>query len=373
MRPGGPKGLVHLIIGVADHFEPAIVPEDGRARAPYAIQKQRLERWCEVLPGVVGDLLDSEGYPFRHTYFYPAEQYDRVLIDILAEHCRAGWGEIEIHLHHGLDTPDTPENTRRQLIEFRDILASHGCLPRLEGQPSYAFVHGSFALANSIGGPCCGVDSEMQILAETGCYADLTLPSAPHITQTAKINSLYECALPLDECAPHRRGRDLRSDRKPQVFPLIIQGPLMLDFSRARRHGIFPRIENSELTTVNPPTMHRLNLWMQSGIIVQGRPDWLFVKLHCHGMDPRDEAAMFGPLIRNFLQDLLKGAADSRYQVHFVTAREMVNIALAACEGHEGNPGDYRDFRLRLPSCEVNDAADSGADAEASQPGFAAL
>jgi hypothetical protein len=33
-----------------------------------------------------------------------------------------------------------------------------------------------------------------------------------------------------------------------------------------------------------------------------------------------------------------------------VTAREMVNIALAACDGHDGNPADYRDYRLRLVS-----------------------
>jgi hypothetical protein len=26
----------------------------------------------------------------------------------------------------------------------------------------------------------------------------------------------------------------------------------------------------------------------------------------------------------------------------------MVNIVLAACDGRDGNPGDYRDYRLRL-------------------------
>jgi hypothetical protein len=36
------------------------------------------------------------------------------------------------------------------------------------------------------------------------------------------------------------------------------------------------------------------------------------------------------------------------YQVHFTTAREMTNIVLAACDGREGNPNDYRDYRLQL-------------------------
>jgi hypothetical protein len=33
--------------------------------------------------------------------------------------------------------------------------------------------------------------------------------------------------------------------------------------------------------------------------------------------------------------------------LHFVTAREMTNILLAACDGRDGNPGSYRDYRLK--------------------------
>ena len=33
--------------------------------------------------------------------------------------------------------------------------------------------------------------------------------------------------------------------------------------------------------------------------------------------------------------------------LHFVTAREMTNILMAACDGREGNPGDYRDYRFK--------------------------
>jgi hypothetical protein len=66
-------------------------------------------------------------------------------------------------------------------------------------------------------------------------------------------------------------------------------------------------------------------------------------------MDPRDDATMLGVPIQNFLRDLTKGAPDKRgYHVHFVTAREMVNIALAACDGRSGNAGEYRDYRFQL-------------------------
>lgn len=344
------SGTAHLIIGVADHFEPAILPGTDGIPADPDEQERRVERWCREYPKMVDTWRDPDGLPLRHTYFYPAEQYDEALIDRLAEHCRAGWGEIEVHLHHGIEAPDSGENTRRLLLQFRDALAGHGCLSRLDGAgpPRYAFVHGNWSLANSARGSCCGVDDEMQILAETGCYADFTLPAAPSPAQVAKINALYECALPLDRRAPHRRGRDLRCGRGPEVFPLIIQGPLMLNFARRRGGWPVPSIENSELTTLNPPTLQRLRLWRQAAISVRGRPDWLFIKLHCHGMDPRDEEAMLGTPMRQFLRELADGVQNrDPYRVHFVTAREMVNIALAACDGREGSPGDYRDYRLR--------------------------
>jgi hypothetical protein len=109
-----------------------------------------------------------------------------------------------------------------------------------------------------------------------------------------------------------------------------------------------PGIENSELSGANPPTLYRLRLWRRAAVTVKGRPDWLFLKLHCHGLDPRDETAMLGTSIQRFLQELLdNGRAGAVYKVHFVTAREMVNIALAACDGRDGDPGDFRNYRLR--------------------------
>jgi len=344
------EGPLHLIIAVADHFEPSIVP--GAPAGTYASpdeQERRLEHWCHTYPETVAPYRDADGYPLRHTYFFPAEQYDKAIIERLADHCQAGWGEIEIHLHHGIHGPDTPENTRETLIEFRDALAAHGCLSTWEGQgpPRYAFVHGNWALANSSGGRYCGVDNEMQILAETGCYTDFTLPSAPDPTQTAKINSLYECALPLDRRAPHRRGRDLRRGRPPKTFPLIVQGPLAIHAARRRGRWPVPRIDNGELTGAYPPTLDRLGLWRRAAITVKGRPDWVFIKLHCHGMDPRDTPALPGAPTQQFLQALREDAQRGGHSVHFVTAREMANILLASCDGRDGSPGNFRDYRLR--------------------------
>jgi hypothetical protein len=348
-----PRGPVHLIIALADHFEPAIVPEDGRARASLSEQERRVETWCAEYPRAVDSWRDHEGHPLTHTYFYPAEQYDRGLVDRLAEHCHSGWGELEIHLHHGIDAPDTAEDTRRLLTEFRDALVfNHGSLSFIEGstEPRYAFVHGNFTLANAARGYACGVDNELDILSQTGCYADFTLPAAAfHPAQIAKINSIYECGLPLSSRAPHRKGRNLRISCAPQIFPLNVQGPLMLDFDSRARNGIV-RIENSALTGANPPSVRRLDLWKKAAVRIEGRPDWLFIKLHCHSMDPTQHESVAGSHMRQFLSDLTANAEQRREIIHFVAAREMVNIILAACDGREGNPGEYRDYRLRLAS-----------------------
>jgi hypothetical protein len=357
--PGGTwRGLrapvreaVHLMIAVADHFEPAIVPGEGDKRAPRSEQERRLEWWNREYPKAVDRWRDHDGRPFAHTYFYPAEQYDSGLLETIAEHCHSGWGEIEVHLHHGMQEPDTAESTRRVLTEFRDRLAfQHRCLAAEEGsgQPGYAFVHGNFALANSAGGRFCGVDSEMKILAETGCYADFTLPTGHyHPAQTAKINSLYECGLPLDEAAPHRKGTDLSANRKPRIFPLMVQGPLLMDLRRSWR-SMRPVFESGAITQPNPMTLDRLALWKKARIHVAGRPDWLFIKLHCHSMNPTQKDAVAGDSFRKFLEQLVSGADERKETLHFVTAREMANIIFAACDGKDGNPGDYRDYRFKL-------------------------
>ena len=344
-------GRIHAIIALADHFEPSSMSIGQAGYASWDIQEKRLQTWCEEYPQKFDRFRDSEGRRFTHTYFYPAEQYHRNLIERLARLCHAGWGEIEIHLHHGVTEPATEETTRRQIVFFRDTLArEHKCLSYVDGDttPKYAFVHGNFALANCAGGFGCGVDNEMQLLAETGCYVDMTYPtSAFHPAQIARLNSLYECALPLEKTAPQRRGRKLKVGRPITKLPFIVQGPWMMDFDRKSRTGL-GRIENGSLTGANPPSLKRLALWRKAAITVAGRPDWIFIKLHTHGMDPTQTDTVLGKPMQQFLDELIGGAAAREEILHFVSAREMANILLAACEGREGDPGDYREYRYKL-------------------------
>ena len=68
------------------------------------------------------------------------------------------------------------------------------------------------------------------------------------------------------------------------------------------------------------------------GRAIKGRPDWLFIKLLCHGMDPRDEAARLGAPMRTFIEELLAGGSSTgAYKVHFLLGREPPRPPPHAC------------------------------------------
>jgi hypothetical protein len=340
-RPlSGTSGETHVIFLVANHWEPGTGPQ--------AIP--RVEHWMKMARETGNALRDRDGAAFRHTNFYPAEQYERPLLEMLSELQAEGFGEVEIHLHHGVEAPDTAENTRRVLVEFRDTLAEeHKCLSR-ESRASpvqYAFVHGNWALANSAGGRWCGVDSEMQILAETGCYADFTLPSVPHQSQVSRINAIYSCGYPLTERKPHRSGPAVVAGKKPSL-PIIFQGPLVFDWTRRIRSLPVPRLDDGALARNYPLSLNRFNRWCNSRIAVAGRPDWVFVKLYSHGFFDWDQDAMIGGQMRRFMNEVLELSEKTKqFSVYFASAREAFNMVMAAADGHSGSPGRYRDYKLR--------------------------
>jgi hypothetical protein len=187
----------------------------------------------------------------------------------------------------------------------------------------------------------------MAILAETGCYADFTLPSAPDQSQVAVINAIYQCGHPLTEAKPHRSGLDLKVGDNP-ALPIIFTGPLVFNWRR-RWHGLrIPRIDDGGLAENYPLDIPRFQRWRGAHISVAGRPDWVFIKLYSHGFFTWDQDMMIGEQMRRFLSEVLELAERTQdFQVHFASAREAFNMVMAAVEGRSGNPHHYRDYRLR--------------------------
>lgn len=338
----------HVIFVVANHFEPS-----WKAQGFHDLDSQlrRLDAYHKLARATGEAVRDVDGTKFRHTNFYPAEQYDFRLLEKMAEMQAERLGDVEVHLHHGVEKPDTAENLRKSLVEFRDVLAEqHKCLSRLDGagKPMYAFVHGNLALANSCGGKFCGVDEEMQILQETGCYVDMTLPSAPDETQVPVINQIYECGLPLMEKVPHRQGIRTRVYGNQPQLPLIFQGPLIFNWTRRIKGLPIPRLDDGALVHNQPMDLARLNRWLSANVTVEGKSDWVFVKLYCHGFFDADQSACIGEDAQRFFGEIVEnGERTGKYKVHFATAREAFNMVAAAIDGRKGTPHEFRDYRLK--------------------------
>ena len=129
---------------------------------------------------------------------------------------------------------------------------------------------------------------------------------------------------------------------------MIVQGPLCLNW-RKRKAFILPTIENGNITADNPPTAHRVELWVKQHIHVRGLPDWVFVKLYTHGAQDKNCEALLGS--GGYLDKLyshLEGAYNdgTKHRLHYVTAREMYNIIKAAEAGETGDPNNYRDYAI---------------------------
>jgi len=320
----------------------------------------------------------------------------------------------------------------------------------LKSVVSYGFIHGNWSLCNSRpDGDWCGVNEELGILAETGCYADFTFPSAPSPTQPRMVNAIYYARdtpgrprgadqgtrVEAINTSPQRHGDTENRKREENVagispagvpaseipatlsgaisgergdvqrskplcplfssfkkccgnlghgapwpkFPqhwisriqsspclcasvvrnssddplMIITGPLALNWRR-RKWGMVPRLEVSDICGANPPTQDRVRLWAEQGIGVRGRPEWVFVKLHTHGCVPENARVLLGEKMRQMHAVLQREFNDGvKWQLHYVTAREMYNIAKAAEAGMQGAPGQWRDWLVdRPPVCQ---------------------
>ena len=311
--------IKHVYFCLVDHYEPYY------GNATEAEARKLVDDWVANYPEIAKKHCDSDGNPPQHSYFYPIEEYDHYILDQLARLCKAGYGDVDVHLHHDNDTED---NLRKVLNEFKHTLFNdHQLLRKNEqGEIVYGFIHGNWALDNSRpDGRWCGIDNELDILVETGCAYDMTMPSAPSDTQTKTINSIYYAK--EDGCAKsHDTGRNLvcgiTSQQENEL--LMIQGPLTLNWQN-RKLGLIPKIESGELSGDLPPSLSRVKLWVNCSVAVEGKEEHVFVKVHTHGLQQQNMEMFFE---KNGFDDLWS-SLESQYKdrddckLHYINAWQM--------------------------------------------------
>jgi len=408
---------VDIIFCFVDHFEPRV------GNVSLAKETERVEAWVKGYPELADKHVDYDGKPPQHTWFFPLDQFWAEHLDKLMKLVYAGYGEIEVHLHHRNDTPEqlaqklesakelfTQHNAlsvrkidaslvKKRMKETSGIKTNAACMATLLGNKcnyqgdsystklnyksksgsevnkkynacpttneqrllnhssaKYAFIHGNWALDNSRKDTnWCGVNNELQVLKQTGCYADFTFPSGLSETQPEKVNKIYYATDSPEKSKSYNNGVDVEVGKASSGDLMLITGPIGLNWRR-RKWGILPTLENSDVSWHHLPSKERVDLWLKTHIHVKGCPNWIFIKLHTHGAVDKSLEMLLdtkGAMHRT-LRYLEKRYNDGEnYRLHYVTAREMYNIIKAAESGMQGNPNSYRNYEL-IPLTELN-------------------
>ena len=325
--PAPVKGPTHIFFLYTDHFEPDYSPS-------------KTQEWADRYVRLAARHRDADGRPPQHTWFYPGEQTNADIMKILQGLVHQGLGEVEMHLHHGFDTKDSLRVTFRDAIED---FQQYGFLKTVDGQTHWAFIHGNFSLDNANSAWLCGVNDEISLLHELGCFCDFTFPSVYENAQPPAVNAIYAAK---DDPGPKSYARvyPLSALKTGAADLMIFEGPLVLTPSLNLRH-LFLDVEDGDIHAAVPASGRRVDDWIRAGVHVPGHPDWLFVKIYTHGVSsPEDEDAAIGPSFDAALTYLETHYNDGqRYVLHYITARQAYNLAMAAADGLSGDPSPYYD------------------------------
>jgi hypothetical protein len=298
-------------VTITDHFEP--IGKKGTVEEAH----RRVAQWQDKWPKIADEApRDTTGQCPQYTFFYPQDEYDRDLLDSIAEMVRLGVGDVEVHLHHQDEQRDS---FVEKITDFcRRLTNDHGLLRQRDGRTVFAFIHGNWALDNSRpDGLFCGLNGEISLLRDLGCYADFTMPSIPSPTQGRVVNQIYWCTSnPDNRPKSYDQGIVATVGGGKQGDLLMITGPVGLRFGGR----LMPRAESGELAGNDMPTPSRVRRWFDLAPVIG---DDLFLKLHSHGAADRSRDHLLNAGLADLFRLLAEEADNRGIDIHWATAWQM--------------------------------------------------
>jgi hypothetical protein len=310
-------------VAVTDHYEPL-----GKV-ASIGVAFDRVGQWRDRWPRIAEDApRDAAGQRPQYSFFYPQEEYHRELLDNIAEIVALGVADVEVHLHHDYEQRDT---FIQKVTDYcRRLTDDHGLLRQQDGRTVFGFIHGNWALDNSRpDGRCCGLNGEIALLRDLGCYADFTMPSLPSATQGRVVNQVYWCTNKADG-SPRSFDRGVEASvgggRCGDL--LMFTGPLGIHFNDKLK----PHLETGEIAGYNMPTASRVRQWFDLAPTIG---DDLFLKLYTHGAPERNLEPLLNEGLGNLFCWLAEEADRRGIEVHWATAWQMYQTAEALIFGRK--------------------------------------
>jgi hypothetical protein len=268
--------------------------------------------------------LDAAGSHPQYTFFFPQEEYRPWFIAPLASMAREGIADVEIHIHHN---GEGQQNFVDRICGFQEVLfRQHGLLRKdTAGRISFGFIHGNWALDNSLpDGRWCGLNNEITLLRDLGCYADFTMPSGASPTQSRVLNSIYWTVDDPDRPRSYDTGYPVAPGRNAAGDLLMIPGPFGIRWTER----LIPRLETGELASYDPPTPYRIRRWLDLAPSI-GRN--IFIKLFTHGAQERNSTMLLVNGGLDMLFRLLASeCAKRRYELRYTSAwglRQAIDVA----------------------------------------------
>jgi hypothetical protein len=306
-------------VTLADHYEPKWQQADlGTAQSRVALWRAA---WPEIARRCKPD---SVGNGPRYTFFFPEEEYHPTLMEPLAEMVRDGIADVEVHIHHD---GEGRQNFVDRISNFCETLHNeHGLLRKRDGNLRFGFIHGNWALDNSRpDGRWCGLNDEIRVLRDLGCYADFTMPSGD-ASQARLVNTIYYCNGDPDRTKSYDYGTPVTRGGGVEGDLLIVPGPLGMRW----RDRWLPRLETGEVRRGNVATPYRVRRWVDLAPRIGADS---FIKLFTHGAQERNSSALLQDLMETAFNMLVDEADRRGCAVHFVSAWQMY-LAIEAIGQH---------------------------------------
>ncbi len=176
----------------------------------------------------------------------------------------------------------------------------------------------------------CGLNNELTLLRQLGCYADFTMPCGPAPMQASLMNAIYWA---VDDPAKPKSYDSGVLARPGQPGPanalMMIPGPFAVRLGA----GWKPKIEIGDLSGPLPVDGSRADSWFRVSPVL-GEDQ--FLKFFAHGTQERHSSAFFqGGMLDTLFSTLARHCQARRMELRFVSAWDMFQVIERIVEGRD--------------------------------------